>query len=115
MQFRPHLAWSRFIGHRDGRRVPGRLPQHMLACDLGPVLDLSTGGMRLLSTRHLSGHVVARLRGDQHDLKIPCQVAWIKKLGFRRYEVGLTFLDLEDGVTSLLARIATDHRARRVV
>ncbi len=115
MQFRSHLSWSRFVGSRDGRRVPGRVPQDMLECSLGPILDLSTGGMRLLSTRNLHGKVVARLTVDQLDLKIPCQVAWTKKIGFRRHEIGLTFIDLEDGVSSLLARIATDHRARRAV
>lgn len=115
MQFHPQLSLSRFIGPRDGRRVPARLPQDSLECDLGPVLDLSAGGMRVLATRPVNGEIRVSLRGDHLDLKIRCSVAWIRKLGFRRHEIGLTFLDVDGEVSTILSRIATDHRARHAV
>ena len=115
MQFHPQLTFSRFIGRREGRRIPGRLQQDSLECELGPVLDLSAGGMRVLSTRRVDGEVNVSLRGEQVDLKIRCRIAWIRRLGFRRHELGLTFLDLDDEVSKILTRIATDHRARLAV
>ncbi len=115
MQFNPHLALSRFIGRRDGRRAPGRLPQESLECDLGPVLDLSVGGMRLLCTKPRQGDVSVCLRGFDVDLKLQARVAWIRRLGFRRHEVGLSFLDVDDEVAALLTRVATIHMARRAV
>ena len=63
MQFNPHLGLSRFIGRREGRRVPGRLPQELLMCSLGPVLDLSVGGMRVLSTKPRAGTLDVGLQG----------------------------------------------------
>ncbi len=57
MQFNPTIRLSRFLGSRDGRRIPGRLPQEQLVSDLGPVLDLSAGGMRVLCTRPRLGRI----------------------------------------------------------
>ncbi|MHC4414447.1 MAG: PilZ domain-containing protein [Planctomycetota bacterium] len=115
MQFNPHLTLSRFIGRREGRRVPGRVPQESLFCELGPVLDLSPGGMRVLSTRPHEGEVSVCLGGMDIDLKLQARVAWIRRLGFRRHEVGLTFLDVDEDVAKILTRIATAHRTRHAI
>ena len=116
MQFNSTLRWTRFIGHRDGRRIPGRLPQEMLVSNLGPVLDLSTGGMRILATRHPSqAELDISLHGGDVRLRLDAKVAWVRRLGFRRLEIGLTFLNVDDHMANLLAKISTEHRTRQAV
>ena len=114
MQFNPHMGLTRFIGRRDGRRVPGRLPQEMLMSSLGPVLDLSAGGMRVLSRKPRSRDIDVKLVGADVSLTVRAQVAWSQRLGFRRHEVGLTFLEVDEATALLLARISNVHRARAV-
>ena len=115
MQFRHNVMFSRFIGHREGRRVPGRLPQDELWCNLGPVLDLSTGGMRLLCTKRHTGPLRAELKGADMSMRLEGRVAWTRRLGFRRHELGLAFLNVDDTGREILSRIAQSHRARRAI
>jgi hypothetical protein len=117
MQFNPTVGVTRLTGPREGRRAPGRLTQEQLACSLGPVLDLSTGGMRVLATRPPPAEdaLIVRLLGGTVCLDLPCRVAWSRRLGFRRHEVGLSFTDLDGEVVRLLSRISLDHRARLAV
>ena len=115
MQFNPSLRLSRFVGPRDGRRIPGRVAQEWLVSDLGPVLDLSPGGMRVLATRCRVGKLDVRLRGGDVSLTLRTNVAWSRRLGFRRHELGLAFIDVDENVAGILARIAADHRARQVI
>jgi len=112
MQFNPTMRLSRFLGSRDGRRIPGRLPQEQLVSSLGPVLDLSAGGMRVLSTRPLLGTKDIGLRGGDFSVKLSTKVAWSRRLGFRRHEIGLTFLDVDEELGTMLSRISSDHRSR---
>ena len=115
MQFNQSLFLSRFIGQRDGRRIPGRVAQEMLLCDIGPVLDLSPGGMRVLATRSRFGKFDVSLRGSDIGLTLRCNVAWSRRLGFRRHEIGLAFISVDESVAGILARIAANHRARQVI
>jgi len=117
MQFNPTVGVSRLAGPREGRRVPGRTTQEQLGSSLGPVLDLSAGGMRVLATRPPPAEesLVVRLLSGTVCLDLPCRVAWSRRLGFRRHEVGLTFTDLDGDVVRMLSRISLDHRARLAV
>ncbi len=112
MQFNPQTSLTRFIGRREGRRVPGRLPQESFQCGLGPVLDLSRGGMRVLCRRSYQGELRIHLEGYDVVLSIQTRVAWVRKLGFRRFEIGFAFLDIDEDVAQMLTRISTIHRAR---
>ncbi len=115
MQFNPQTNLTRFIGRREGRRVPGRLPQESFQCGLGPVLDLSSGGMRVLCKRPYQGELRVHLEGYDVVLSIRTRVAWVQKLGFRRFEIGFAFLDIDEDVAQMLTRISTIHRARRAI
>ncbi len=115
MQFNPQTNLTRFIGRREGRRVPGRLPQESLQCDLGPVLDMSSGGMRVLCTRPYQGELQVHLEGYDVVLSVRARVAWVQKLGFRRFEIGFAFLDIDEDVALMLTRISTIHRERRAI
>ena len=81
---------------------------------LGPVLDLSAGGMRVLSRKPRSRDIDVKLVGADVSLTVRAQVAWSQRLGFRRHEVGLTFLDVDEATALLLSRISNVHRARNV-
>ncbi len=99
----------------DDRRRAGRLPQESLECNLGPVLDLSTGGMRVLCKRPHEGPLEVRLQASQYSLTLSGQVIWSKRLGFRRHEIGVQFVDLDDDTSQVLSRISATYRMRRAL
>ncbi len=113
MQFNPQTSLTRFIGRREGRRIPGRLSQESLQSDLGPVLDMSSGGMRVLCRRPYQGEFRIEVQGYDVVLSLQARVAWVQKLGFRRFEIGFAFLDIDEDVALMLTRISTIHRERR--
>jgi diguanylate cyclase (GGDEF)-like protein len=78
----------------ENRRY-GRLKDPGLSCSAGAVIDLSAGGIRLLSKCPLNGqlHVTFDL-GDGPKLGVKTTIAWCRRVGFRAYLVGLQFEDL---------------------
>jgi len=76
-----------------GRRSNQRRPQDVLHTNYGPVLDLSASGIRVISTRGLSGVVKVSLQGAGIDQTFKARVVWVKKVSFRVFEVGLEFVD----------------------
>lgn len=97
------------------RRSPGRVPQEALMCDLGPVLDLSSGGMRILSKRPLQDLVKAKVWAFDFSMTLDTRVAWSNRLGFRRHEIGLEFTNIDEQVSKILGRISALHRMRRAI
>lgn len=97
------------------RRSPGRIPQEELMCDLGPVLDLSSGGMRILSKRQLEDIVKAKVWAYDFSMTLDTRVAWSNRLGFRRHEIGLEFINIDDSISKILGRISALHRMRRAI
>ncbi|MCH8164094.1 MAG: PilZ domain-containing protein [Planctomycetes bacterium] len=97
----------------DARRAYGRLRQEALDCNLGAVLDLSLGGMRVQCNRPPKGEVDVELVGSEVKLRLRAQVVWTRRVGFRKYEVGLNFLRLPAETSKQLTRISLNHRVRR--
>ncbi len=112
--FEPQRGMKRETNLSD-RRSPGRLPQEDLVCDLGPILDLSIGGMRVLCKRRLEGSLKIRLWAFQFYMNLDGQVVWTKHLGFRRHEIGVQFLNVDDDTAKILSRISAIHRMRRAI
>ncbi len=76
----------------DDRRKFGRLwSEGALRCNLGRVLDLSRGGVRVLSSRRLKGERVAELSTIDDGLKVPAKVIWCERVGFGQHITGLEF------------------------
>ena len=76
----------------NNRRKSGRLKSEgTLGCNLGTVLDLSRGGMRILSSRRLKGERMAKLSTDDQGLQVPSKVIWCQRVGFGRHICGLEF------------------------
>jgi len=98
------------VEQRDHRRVP----QEMLQSNLGDVLDLSVGGMRI---RHVGAHppegsLDVEIRADHECLRLRGEVAWTARVGKRRHEVGVRFVDVTPDIEEQLSRISMDHRYR---
>jgi diguanylate cyclase (GGDEF)-like protein len=88
----------------ENRRY-GRLKEPGLLCSAGTVVDLSAGGVRLLSKRRLKGRVkVIFDTGDGPKLGVKTRIAWCRRVGFRAYLVGLQFEDLPLSAAKRLLR-----------
>ncbi len=97
------------------RRTPARLPQESLVCDMGPVLDLSIGGMRVLCKRRREGSLKIRIWAFRYYMILDGQIVWTKHLGFRRHEIGVQFINVDDDTSKILSRISSIHRMRRAI
>ncbi len=100
----------------DDRRAHGRLPQELLQSSLGPVLDLSMGGMRVRSARvPKSDELQVELLDVEEPLTLPARVMWTRRLGFRKHEIGLRFRNIRPQLARQLTRISLNHRLRRLL
>ena len=79
-----------------------------MSCSAGAVIDLSAGGVRLLSKRRLKGVTTIYFdTGSGPNLGVRCRIVWCRKLGFRNYLVGVQFQDLPlSAAKRLLAQAA---------
>lgn len=97
------------------RRRSGRLPAEALVCNIGLVLDISVGGMRVLARSNYSGTVKIKFRDYPTTEPLHATVTWTKRVGFFMREVGLRFENVSPQMSSLLTTIASCHRYRRVI
>ncbi len=93
----------------DDRRDYRRFAQGSLSSSIGPVLDLSTSGMRVIAKKPWCGEVPVRISASGIDITVKATVMWSRKLGFRAYELGLTFTDL-DAIADLTTWLAVWNR-----
>ena len=78
----------------NDRRRFGRLrSEGTLHCNLGRVLDLSRGGVRVLCGRRLKGNRLAQLSIDDRGLELQAKVIWCERVGFGQHVAGLEFPD----------------------
>lgn len=116
MRFDPQAGhvWNRPKSW-DTRRRFGRLPQETLMSNIGLVLDLSAGGMRVLCRRTPPERIRISLRG--HNLPGPLNgvITWSRRVGLFRHEVGVRFEDISSETKQALADISAVHRLRRVL
>ena len=104
------LAIARSVGKAiTERRKSGRLNQKTVACNIGSVINLSAGGLRLLSHRRLKGILKVELWDTDHGLRLRGKVIWCRRIGFRKYDVGVEFLNITPDIAGDLTEIATDN------
>ncbi|MHC5001540.1 MAG: PilZ domain-containing protein [Planctomycetota bacterium] len=92
----------------DGdRRRTGRVCPELLDCNLGRVADVSPGGIRVQRGRPLRGNrrVLLRREGDE-GLLLFATVRWSRRIGFRRHEVGLAFVEPHGDDAAILRDLA---------
>ena len=109
------LPLDRYRQPSDDRRAHGRLPQELLQSSLGPVLDLSLGGMRVRSARPLKGELEVVLMDLEEPVTLRAVTMWTRRLGFRKHEIGLSFLKMPPQVAKQLTRVSLNHRLRRML
>jgi hypothetical protein len=91
-------------------RRAGRVRLSSVGCTLGEVLDLSATGLRLRAARRpdypAGAELNVQLEGVDGPFKVRCRVAWVKRAGLRRHEVGLEFIDPDAATRRSLADLA---------
>lgn len=104
-----HTLWSAPAKGPNNRRH-GRVKCQDLSCTLGEVLDLSASGMRV----RRAGNPIVR-KGERFSMTVqtldgpmlaPVEVTWIRKTGWRRHEVGLSFIEIGAALSAALATMA---------
>lgn len=97
-------------GTEDDRRKFGRLRTEGTDSSMGQVVDISAGGMRVVRKGALPVHEGERFRVDlqvdQEVMEIAVEVRRVRKMGRRRFEFGLQFIDLADDTRRRLAKLA---------
>ena len=95
----------------DGRsrRIFQRRRQEGLTCSLGPVLDLSKGGARVLAKGPFRGHREIGFESRVGLIRLTATVAWSRKLGFRRWVLGLQFVGVSPRLAHDIAEILKAH------
>ncbi|MCH8164701.1 MAG: PilZ domain-containing protein [Planctomycetes bacterium] len=89
------------------RRMTGRRQRgHEIFSDLGKVVNLSPGGVRIRSIRRLHGTQTFELWARDVRVKVRAEIAWTRKTGFRRHEIGMRFVDLTTDDIVALTRLA---------
>ncbi len=116
MRFDPQAGVVKLDSKDADRRNRGRLPQESLESDLGPVLDLSGGGMRVATRKaqKKGEELTVVLKEGSSRVALRARVAWVKKAGMFKHEIGLEFLNLSPELVRELTRICTNCRMRRV-
>jgi hypothetical protein len=96
------------------RRDNGRLLQETLDCSLGPVIDLSGGGMRVLCRRLPRPKTKVVLLDSRVALKVKAELMWKNRVGPNHHEVGLRFDDPSPQQMEMIKDISHRHGLRRV-
>ena len=97
------------------RRRFGRLPLETLESNLGTILDLSAGGMRVMCRRIPKLMTQVQIDGFPMPQPLHAKVTWARRVGLFRHEVGLQFVDVTPQLASVLAKVAGCNRLRRVM
>jgi len=82
------------------QRRAGRLTCQRLTCELGEVLDVSASGVRI-ATRSWSGlrpgdSTQLTLRTNNGAVMVEAMVMWARKVGLRKRQVGLRFINIDE-------------------
>jgi hypothetical protein len=95
------------------QRRTRRMPQEMLYSNLGRILDLSRGGLRVRidSKRMPSGIVVLDILADGGPLRVQAEVVWTK-VDKRIRDAGLRFVNLSPDAADRITAICMQHRCR---
>lgn len=97
------------------RRRAGRFELEDVTCDLGPVLDLSAGGMRIRCRHVPDGIFPVRVKGLGGEVVVKAQVAWVKRESLFKREVGLQFVEVTPDMARSLSQMAMSSRRQRTM
>ena len=87
-----------------------RVKVRQLKCNLGRVLDISSGGVRLLSRRKLRGWHEIRLFDRDGSVRIDAEVRWSRPHGLWKHEIGLQFFNVPPDIAVQLTTLVSKNR-----
>lgn len=92
----------------DFRRKAGRIRLEAVTTSRGDAIDISVAGIGIHSNKAIEVDTLLDLRieGWGESVSVHARVARCEKAGFRKYEIGLEFIDVEDADRQVLNRIA---------
>ncbi len=103
----------------DEKRNFGRLQCPYLDCFvdeklLGDVVDLSASGVRVFRRGRLKWRigdaVKMTLKWREDEVEVTARILRVQKLGFRRYDLGIEFVDLALDAQSAIAELSRGAR-----
>ena len=81
-----------------------------VTCELGPLLDLSRGGLRTRiqgKCAHKPGDKIKTfIKCEQGKIVLDAQVRWVRRKGLSAFELGLLFLDLDPNTATAIEVLA---------
>ncbi len=92
------------------RRRAVRFKLGELKCNLGRVLDLSSGGVRLLCWRKLTGRRELTLFDRDGGVRVQAEVRWTRRRGLLKHEMGLQFVNVPPDIAAKLKRVFSNNR-----
>lgn len=102
----------------ESKRRFGRIRVSGVRANLGRIIDISGGGMRVesrsMAPAPRTGATIAVQIdvGDNEWMGVTCRVAWVRPVGGLKRQIGLEFVEIEDEVKrSLLAMAHTSGSA----
>lgn len=113
--------WFRVIlakpsGASDDRRAHARLKQEALQCNLGEVIDLSLGGMQIRCTRIPEENILqVEMTHEGETIKVQAEIVRSNKVGFRKHELGLRFLNVDPETAKQLTRLSLNYGVRHTL
>jgi hypothetical protein len=98
-----------------------RVTLEMARCSLGEITNVSATGMcvRYCGSRHAIPRKGRPFQLQVHTLDgmitVPARVAWVKRAGFRRFNVGVEFTDASAETQAKLRQLASTAARSRVI
>ncbi|MHC5027265.1 MAG: PilZ domain-containing protein [Planctomycetota bacterium] len=96
-------------------RKTGRRRAMDLKCSLGDVLDVSKGGIRVMTRNQIPVNCEVRisfLSNASEPFSMLGRVAWVHKHGFRKFECGFEFVSPQPEHIALIRELAATHQPR---
>lgn len=88
------------------RRRSERLATNTLSCKFGEVADISITGMKIRCQKKppikVGQYLEAKLESNSHRLPVSVQVIWIRRKGFKGYEVGVKFVNIKKSLQAAI-------------
>jgi|CXWL01.1.fsa_nt_gi hypothetical protein len=106
------MDWANLGKPKDmsNKRSGGRVVTQELHCSLGPVLDLSSSGLRVeangkapIREGQVFSMTLFTLAGP---ILVTCRAVWVKKVGWSRLQFGLQFMDVAEELRKAIREIA---------
>lgn len=78
----------------------------MFETSLGPIIDVSIAGIRILAEKRIEGRQRLTLVPGEDEITVEIRVVWCRQVEKRMYEVGCEFVGIDESVRGRIARLS---------